>query len=311
MQAFSMKIKYRKRPIHRLSSLLRVIRRDEEELREILLRRDTFYQPKEREKPGGGMRVVYDVNGTPLRGIMNRVKAEILDHVDYPTYLHGSIKGRSNKTNAESHFAKRGVTQDISAFFPSITEAHVFCVFNRGFHFSKKVSQILAKLLTHEGVLPQGAPTSSHIANLVFFNNEPAVVRKIEARGYRYTRYVDDIHVSSPSVLTEEEKTWIIRTVRQLFVPMGFKTNKEKLKMQHQFSPHTVTGLVVGETTTVPPAYVQKVYKEIDSLASKPEGNRDKHIGFIEAKIRYVAATHPQKGSRLNRYLEKAKAALN
>ena len=299
-----------------MTALLRVIGRSEGALRKIVTCRNGYYRQVTLRQKSNKTRITYDINGTPLGSVIGRVKTHILDNVDYPPYLHGSLKGRSIITNAETHLgAVAAVSCDITDFFPSIKEGHVFRVFHRGFHFSKKVSHTLALLLTRESQgeneLPQGSPASSHIANLVFFNNEPALVEKLRARGYRYTRYVDDITVSSPVALSNEDKSWIIRRIKEMVVPMGFRLKNKKTKIQNRTSRKTTTGLVVGrKRVKIPREYVQKTFVCIDRLKRQSSSERAKSVATIRGKINYIKNTSPKDAEYLERCLVWALANL-
>ena len=85
-----------------------------------------------------------------------------------PDYAYGAVKGRDNVSNAKRHQGKKyKFTTDLKDFFPSITNKEVYEMFV-GEGFSHEVSSLLTKLTTYKGKIPQGAPTSSTLANLVF-----------------------------------------------------------------------------------------------------------------------------------------------
>src|SRR5690606_42051319 len=65
------------------------------------------------------------------------------------------------------------INEDISGFFPSTSAEHVFNIWHELFGCSQEVSQCLTQLTTRRGELPQGAITSSFLANLVFWQDEP------------------------------------------------------------------------------------------------------------------------------------------
>lgn len=121
-------------------------------------------------KSDGSIRQVYDP-ARPLKDIQRRINRHIFGHVDFPFYLQGGIRDRKKPrhclANAKLHSgAKIVINEDISGFFPSITERQVQDIWQHFFHFPPDLAIILTKLTTHEGRLPQGAPTSSYLANL-------------------------------------------------------------------------------------------------------------------------------------------------
>src|SRR5208282_1985532 len=110
-----------------------------------------------------------------------------------PPYLHGSLRKRSRVTNAREHLRSRIlIGLDIEKFFDNVHAELIYDVWSRFFRFPPEVAEILTTLTSHDGRLPQGAPTSSDLANLVFWENESRLVNRIRARGLRYGRLVDD-----------------------------------------------------------------------------------------------------------------------
>lgn len=115
---------------------------------------------------------------------------------------------------------------DIDSFFDSITEGQTRVIFSNLFRFSPDVSELLAKICTYCDFLPQGAPTSPAIANMIFFEQEPKMAHYFEGKGVRYTRFVDDIFISHPDRNTDLEfyRQRILRTIKSY----GFLPNEKK-----------------------------------------------------------------------------------
>ncbi|MDO7203903.1 reverse transcriptase domain-containing protein [Paraclostridium bifermentans] len=87
------------------------------------------------------------------------------------------------------------VNIDISDFFPSIDFNKVFYMFyNLG--YTKELCYALSKLLTYKGVLPQGAPSSPCIANVIMINIDLRLDGLAKRINSNYTRYADDITIS-------------------------------------------------------------------------------------------------------------------
>lgn len=149
-----------------------------------------------------------------LKKIQKRINAQILSKVNFPNYLHGGIRKRDYFSNAESHVKSETVISlDIENFYPNIDRNHVLSIFKYLLKFEEKVSAMLADLVTFEGKLPQGAVTSSYIANLIFYEKEYKIVSGFRQQGLIYTRLLDDITVSSQKKLTDEKKKSLKRFV--------------------------------------------------------------------------------------------------
>ena len=132
-----------------------------------------------------------------LKIIQKRINAYLVEHIKMPEYAYGGVKGKDNILNARFHKGQRYVFQtDLKDFFPFITNKMVYEMFLRN-GFSHDVSSLLTKLTTYNGHLPQGAPTSTIIANLVFVPTGLELQGIAEREGLRFTTFVDDVTMSS------------------------------------------------------------------------------------------------------------------
>jgi retron-type reverse transcriptase len=125
---------------------------------------------------------------------------------------------------------------DIKNFFPSITEKHVEAVFANLGWLSEPVKK-LTRMCCYQGALPQGAPTSPAVSNLVLKNLDGRL-SQLAARNYAvYTRYADDITFS----LNEDKKSTIRALIKitQLELAeegflLNFKQGKIRVLRRHQ-----------------------------------------------------------------------------
>ena len=134
-----------------------------------------------------------------LKVLQKRVNKNILNNLSLPDYAYGAVKGKDNVLNAKKHQGKKyKLSTDLKDFFPFITNRDVFEMFRRH-NFSPTVSRILTRLTTFKGNVPQGAPTSSSIANLVFQSTGEILDIFADNHGLTFTTFVDDITFSSPN----------------------------------------------------------------------------------------------------------------
>lgn len=231
-----MRPRYTSKPIGYVDSLAKTIGKEAEKLVCIANDADQFFYLKEKkQKPNGSYREIYAVKG-PLKNIHKRINAHIIRNVDFPLYLQGSIKDpdhpRSDISNAELHVNKRLVIRmDITNFFPSITSDKVLAIWKRFFNFPPEVAQLLTNLTTLNGFLPQGAPTSPALANLVFWDTEPVIVNKLEQRGFFYSRYVDDVTISTDNFVEMSELEPVFSQVFGMFKRKGVSPNRSKTEI--------------------------------------------------------------------------------
>ena len=228
--------KYLFKPVADLDVLAKILGITRQELDDLYHSSDSFFFLHERkQKSDGSYRDIYNVK-KKLKIIHGKISKEFLKKVYYPDYLQGSLKDKDFLTNAKNHLGKKIlITEDITNFFPSISKKIVFEVWAGFFKFSKEVSEYLAELITFEGYLVQGGKTSSYICNLIFWSRESELVDYLTKKGYKYTRYVDDITVSANKIITLKEKTDIIRRIYSLLKSVGAKPNRAK----HQIMPRS------------------------------------------------------------------------
>ena len=181
----------------------------------------------------------------------------ILSYLRVSDYAHGFVKGRSIKTNAMLHAQHEYVLcMDIEDFFPSIQKDAVVRIFvNAG--YSKRASLALGDICCYQNVLPQGAPTSPYLANLVFYQLDEqlgALAKKFNAV---YTRYADDLTFSGNSPLDG-----LVSNIIDILEKSRFKLNKEKSKSFLPGQPKKITGLVVQNGAIHIPRYFKRSLKQ-------------------------------------------------
>jgi len=199
-----------------------------------------------------------------LKKVQTKIKSRVLAKFKFPQYIKGGIRGQDNIKNAKYHIGnKYKFATDIKDFFPSIFEKAVFHTFNE-LGYYPPISRILAKLVTFEGVLPQGAPTSNHIANLVFFPIDLKVFAYCASRKIKYTRYVDDLSFSAAFDFSLDSYPLI-----KIITPY-FKVNRKKTFFTS--GKAKFTGLMVGNSSLdVDEAFKERMKEDSNILEeSKP-----------------------------------------
>lgn len=236
------------KPVANLDLLAKMLGITRQELDFLYHNSDNFFFLHSRTKKNdGSYRDIYNVKKR-LKIIHGRIVNIFLKHVYFPTYLHGSLKNRDFLTNINNHVGKKIlITEDITNFFPSISKKIVFEVWVSFFKFSKEVSEYLAELITFKGYLVQGGKTSSYIGNLILWSRERELVDSLAKKGFKYTRYVDDITVSANRIITSKEKTEIIKCIYQLLKSVGVKPNRSKHQIMPRNKKQTIHNLNVNQ----------------------------------------------------------------
>ncbi|MEM0967960.1 MAG: reverse transcriptase family protein [Verrucomicrobiota bacterium] len=252
--------------LHTAADLARAMELSMGTLRHLAFHRDVERQSHYRRfyltKKTGGKRLI----SAP----MPRLKAAqhwILEHllIILPVHeaAHGFVQQRSILSNAQQHTAQDVViNMDLRDFFPSISYPRVRGLF-RAFGFSEQISTILALLTTQPEIdevemdgesyviatgerhLPQGAPTSPAITNLLCYRLDRRLAGAAKSLGFRYTRYADDLTFSASGEPAQHVKKLIWRA-RSIIEDEDLVFHADKLRIMRSNGHQEVTGLTVN-----------------------------------------------------------------
>jgi len=189
-----------------------------------------------------------------LKKLQKRINSRIFEKVEYPDYLQGGVKDEKNPgdyvANAKRHaHANQIICIDIRQFYPNIKSEYVANIFQYFLKFSPEVSEILTRLVTYHGRVPQGGCTSSYIANLIFYDTEYLLVSEVQKHNIQYSRLLDDITLSTQGSFTKEQEAFFITKIAAMFKKYDLKINTKKTKIEHRSNPDVnfeVTGLWIG-----------------------------------------------------------------
>ncbi|OQS30883.1 hypothetical protein B0T40_24345 [Chromobacterium haemolyticum] len=241
-----MRPQYNKNPIRSIDSLCDALRVSEVVLRHTAENIQHHYTPYSIPKANGKTRVVH-IPSLHLKTIQKRINKEIFSHITYPDYLYGGIEGKDYVKNANAHAgANVLIALDVKDFYPSIKREHVTDVYQHLCNFSKDVAELLTDLTTLRERVPQGACTSSHLANLVLHKVEYPVVQNLRNQDFRYTRLLDDICISASKFLSPAKIETIISDVARMLKSKELRLHPKKKSITSKNNPESlmeVTGL--------------------------------------------------------------------
>ncbi|WP_010665274.1 reverse transcriptase family protein [Marinilabilia salmonicolor] len=241
--------------INTLKHLAFILKVNLSEIESIIQNIDKYYTERVITKEGkNGKTKSRTINPSHnrLKVIQKRIQKNILLNVRLPDYAYGAVKGRDNVDNTNVHKGKKyKFTTDLRNFFPSISHHHVFKMFRLN-DFSPEVSRVLTQLTTYKGKLPQGSPTSSTIANLVFVQTGNNLSLFAKQYNITFTSFVDDLTFSSP-VDFKEKSNMIIEMVTK----DGFKISHNKTNYSRN---PIVTGLIpMNNYLRLPDSFMDKL----------------------------------------------------
>ena len=199
------------------------------------------------------------------------VQRKIQEHIVHPVALHHAAHGfvceRSIVTNAKPHIGAHIVVNlDLKDFFPSIGYKRVRGAFMH-LGYSEAISSILANICTEarvhsfeeagekwflrigEHVLPQGAPTSPAISNIICRQLDARLEGLAKKQGYTYTRYADDLSFSTNNKLAKVGG--LLSACHRIIAEEGFVVHPEKTQVMRTGRCKEVTGIVVNEKSNV------------------------------------------------------------
>lgn len=196
-----------------------------------------------------------------LKVIQTRIKNKIIVPIKLPAEVHGGVKKCSNITNAKPHQGNKYIfTTDLQEFYPNITSERVYTTFCK--YFSPHFSYWLTKLTTWKHELPQGTPTSTHIANLVFLETDYELITLSNLNGLTYTRYIDDLTFSS-----QQDFRHLIPKILDIIALGKFRLSNRKTKYK---GDQLITGInVFLNKIDAPEKIIQKSKVEIETNALK------------------------------------------
>lgn len=259
------------------------------------------YKSFEIPKKAGGTRVI-DSPNKQLKRIQRQLGKKIYDiHKNYinqkriaSNISHGFETGKGIITNARIHKNKKYLLNiDIANFFSSINFGRVQGYFNKSqeFMFSKEVSTIISQLVCYAKKLPQGAPTSPIISNLIFNIVDLRILSLAKKYRLSYTRYADDMSFSTNNRSFKTDYIEFIKELKVLLKNSGFDINESKTRLEYYSSRQEVTGLTVNKKINARRKFIKQTRAMVDQLLKTDSFKIDGVIGTqeqLEGRLAFI-----------------------
>lgn len=265
-----------------------------------------------------GVRVI-EAPKPRLREAQRRLLRQLVSRIPAHRAATGFLPGSSTAEFARPHAGQATVLRaDLRHCFESITAPRVGDVFRRA-GYPRAIARLLAELCTTAtpadqltGVptehaahlrgrhLPQGAPTSPHLSNLVMRSLDRRLHGYAAANDLNYTRYGDDLALSGEQ-LNADRALWVVRRVIEA---EGFTIHAGKMRIMHQHQRQTLAGLVVNDR----PRVSRTEYDALRALlnnARRHGASSQNHAGHpafrahVMGLIAWVGASDPARRARL------------
>lgn len=246
-----------------------------------------FFYPKNRSKlykiykipkRNGGERII-ESPCKVLKQIQVAINKVILNRFNMSNSACAYIKNKSIVDNAKPHVGAKIIWKfDIKDFFNTITLKQVVGQF-RFFGYGKNVSRYLGYLCTNDKyVLPQGAPTSPTLSNLVCIKLDARIRGYASTKNLNYTRYADDITLSSNDEINNITVNKIKYVIMEIIKEEGFVPNYDKCKIYKKGSRLQITGIVINDKLSVKKCQIREVENAIRYIRKYGIEN---HINYL------------------------------
>lgn len=224
---------------------------------------------------------------------LNKVFQEVYKH---RKPVHGFIYRRSIISNAYKHVNKRWVLNiDLKDFFPTINFQRIRGMFiSRPYLVGESAATVLAQTCCCDGTLPQGAPTSPIISNMICSKLDNELNRMAQQYQCVYTRYADDLTFSTnenvfPEALAKKNTDGSILAgdeIARIISDNWFTINNNKVKLRRYDMRQEVTGLTVNKKVNVRRRYVKQIRAMLHSW---------ERYGLEQSQTEYLRRHHAKK----------------
>ena len=210
-----------------------------------------------------------------MKTVQRRIAERLLAMEAVSPYATAYLAGGSPMRNAKPHVgAPVLLKMDIRHFFDHIIYPVVKEKVFPAERYSEKNRVLLTLLCMYKDSLPQGAPTSPVISNIVMRDFDDRIGAFCDERGIRYTRYCDDLTFSG-----DFDPAPVRAFVREELIKMGFYPNDRKTAVLRQGQRMAVTGIVVNERPNTSSAYRRSLRQEVRFCQKFGVADHLKHIG--------------------------------
>jgi len=272
-------------------------------------------------KKSGGERII-SAPMPRLKRAQYWLLVNILDKIPATASAQGFVKDRNILTNALPHVGQSVVVNlDLENFFPSISYPRVKGIY-RQLGYSEEIATLCALLSTEApraayeldgqryfvktgpAQLPQGAPTSPALSNLLCRRLDKRLRGAAAKLGFVYSRYADDLTFSAGSADNKVIKQLLWR-VRKIISAEGLKVHPGKTEVMRRHQRQEVTGVIVNQR----PSVCRKELKKFRALLFQigKDGPQGKHwragelFDSIQGYANFVTMVNPEKGEPLLR----------
>ncbi|OFU79063.1 RNA-dependent DNA polymerase [Staphylococcus sp. HMSC10C03] len=253
---------------------------------------ENMYSTFSISKKSGGERIIHapsdelkSVQKKLAKLLENHYYESIRNNKNKDTFLQGFLQNRGIITNAKVHRNKKHILNiDLEDFFHTIHFGRVKGFFEKDktFKVPSEVALIIARLTCYKGALPQGAPTSPIISNLIGKIMDFRLIKLCKKYKLSYTRYADDLTFSTNDNSFLKLADRLIIEIKNEVRKSGFKVNEKKTRVQNYRLRQDVTNITVNKKLNVSKTYFKNTRAMAHHLYKHQEYFIDDEIGTLE-----------------------------
>ena len=253
-------------------------------------------------KKSGGRRII-SAPMPKLKALQYWVLENILNKIPVHESANGFVTQRSILSNASNHIGKDVVVNiDLKDFFPTIIYARVKGLFCK-LGYSEKIATILALICTEpdreeamldgkkyfiatgKRALPQGAPTSPAITNIICYKMDRRFKGLADKLSFSYTRYADDLSFSANGNEQTKKVQQLLWRIKKIITDEGFTIHPKKVKVMRKGAKQEVTGIVVNKKAGIDRKMLHRFRALIQQIAKHGLENKKWKGGNIISEM--------------------------
>jgi RNA-directed DNA polymerase len=219
--------------------------------------------------------------------------------------VHSYRHDRNVITNAQPHIQSNVVLNiDLKDFFTTIHIGRVTGLLRHNpYNCTESVAKTLAQLCCFKRVLPQGAPTSPTLSNMICMSMDKDIEHLVRKHNCVYTRYADDITISTrddelpEEILQYDQYGWphVGEKLKEIISTNSFEINAEKVKVRGTNQRQLVTGLVTNRFLNVRREYVRQIRAMLHALEKfgLEKAEKEHHEKYLNRNLRNPSRPPP------------------
>jgi len=257
-----------------------------------------YYYTNKKPKKNSTKKRILEPSTSYIKHVQKKLNSRILQKFPFPNNVVGGVSKKTVRDNALIHLKQPVVVAlDIKNCFSNIKNSMVYDMFRKEFGFSTSIASLLTRLTTFRGHVPQGAPTSSSIANLCLLPMHREISEYCLNNGICNSLWVDDITLSGK--MPQEH----IQPIIDIVMKYGLSVSDRKIIIMPASIRQEVTGVVVNSSKPSISLSKIKKYKRTVINSTINETYKNKLVG----QLAHVGFINPTQKKQLERLLHKHK----